>query len=436
MHKHALFEHPSLVRQNSGAFTLIELLVVIAIIAILAVVVVLTLNPAGLLQESRDSNRLSDMATLNSAIGISLADSPSESLGLTDTLYASVPDPTATSTAGDQCQGLGMPSLPSGWSWHCAASSTFRRADVTGWVPVNLSQNTFGSPLAQLPVDPVNATSSRLFYIYATDGQHYELTTPFESAKFRLGGSGDQVSGDGGTLATLYERGSKLGIMPLDYGDPSLVGYWAFDEGQGAVVSDWSGSNASGSWSGSGPHWASGKVGNFAGRFATTTGDFVNMGHVNSLIVGLGSLTVTTWFQTSATGVFDELLMDYKNFSSNSAGYSLEVRDSGVELRIANGTVQTGASAACPTCNNGAWHQAVGVIDRNAGNLLIYIDGAPASSLPFTTSWDLTPAGAQVFNLGGYSGSLPNLLGSLDDVRIYNRVLSAAEIQALYNAKK
>jgi prepilin-type N-terminal cleavage/methylation domain-containing protein len=47
-------------------FTLIELLVVIAIIAILAVVVVLTLNPVQLLAESRDANRVSDMATLQS----------------------------------------------------------------------------------------------------------------------------------------------------------------------------------------------------------------------------------------------------------------------------------------------------------------------------------------------------------------------------------
>ena len=62
--------------EHRSGFTLIELLVVIAILAVLAVVVVLTLNPFALLQESRDANRLSDMATLNSAINISLADNP------------------------------------------------------------------------------------------------------------------------------------------------------------------------------------------------------------------------------------------------------------------------------------------------------------------------------------------------------------------------
>ncbi|MEK7094356.1 MAG: prepilin-type N-terminal cleavage/methylation domain-containing protein [Patescibacteria group bacterium] len=53
--------------QQKG-FTLIELLIVIAIIAVLSVVVVLTLNPAELLRRARDSTRISDMSSLNSAL--------------------------------------------------------------------------------------------------------------------------------------------------------------------------------------------------------------------------------------------------------------------------------------------------------------------------------------------------------------------------------
>jgi len=56
--------------KTQKGFTLIELLVVIAIIAILAVVVVLTLNPAELLRQARDSNRISDFATIKSTISL------------------------------------------------------------------------------------------------------------------------------------------------------------------------------------------------------------------------------------------------------------------------------------------------------------------------------------------------------------------------------
>jgi prepilin-type N-terminal cleavage/methylation domain-containing protein len=254
---------------HRSAFTLIELLVVIAILAVLAVVVVLTLNPTGLLQESRDSSRISDMASLNSAIGYSLADNSGESIGSPNTVYVSIPDPVATSTAGDQCQGLGLPALPA--NYQCAASSTYRLTNGTGWIPVNLQNNTFGSSLAQLPIDPINQSSSRRWYTYETDGNgHFEVTAAFESSKYQLGGSNDQVSGDGGTLASVYEKGSKIGMEPLDYGDASLVGYWTFDEGTGSTTYDYSGNNATGSWNGTATgtngYYSPGKIGFGRGR--------------------------------------------------------------------------------------------------------------------------------------------------------------------------
>src|ERR1035441_6029718 len=46
-----------------------------------------------------------------------------------NTVYVSIPDPTATTTLGDQCQGLGLLSLPTAYTYHCAASSTFRMND-------------------------------------------------------------------------------------------------------------------------------------------------------------------------------------------------------------------------------------------------------------------------------------------------------------------
>jgi hypothetical protein len=84
------------------------------------------------------------------------------------------------------------------------------------------------------------------------------------------------------------------------------------------------------------------------------------------------------------------------------------------------------------TYNDGAWHHAAAVIDRSLGKILLYVDGALANSTAFTTSWDLTTAGGQAFTLGGYSGATPNLTGSLDDARVYNRALSAAEINQIY----
>jgi prepilin-type N-terminal cleavage/methylation domain-containing protein len=194
-------------------FTLIELLVVVAIIAVLAVAVVLILNPAGLLAEARDAQRLSNLGTLSHAVAIAQADVPSIPIGIPMTVYASLPDPAATTTAGSDCTSLGLPALPNGYAWHCAASSTYRKADGTGWTPVNFLSVPMGQPLAQLPIDPKNVSSSRLWYAYATNGMQYEFTAPMESAKYHA-----LIASDGGTLTSVYEMGPELGLEPLDYG--------------------------------------------------------------------------------------------------------------------------------------------------------------------------------------------------------------------------
>ncbi len=210
--------------RSHAAFTLIELLVVIAILAILAVVVVLVLNPAELLKQSRDANRLSDMQTLNSALNLYSIDqsgSPGFSFGIASSVYVSVPDPMATSSLGDQCQGLGLPALPTGWTYQCTASSTLHATNGTGWIPVDLKAISAGSPVGSLPVDPVNTTSTSLYYTYTTNGSQYELTMVPESKKYQLGGTNNLVSTDGGTLANTYEIGTNLSLEPLDYGNIS-----------------------------------------------------------------------------------------------------------------------------------------------------------------------------------------------------------------------
>ena len=165
-------------------FTLIELLVVIAIIAILAVVVVLTLNPAELLRQARDSNRSSDFATLTSAINLYNTDqggASGYSLGTPNITYLSIPDPTATTSAGTDCSGIGF---PSGGAFHCAASSTYRNVNGTGWIPINFSAISSGSPLGSLPVDSTNQSSSNLYYTYQTNGTTFKLTAIPESQKY------------------------------------------------------------------------------------------------------------------------------------------------------------------------------------------------------------------------------------------------------------
>jgi uncharacterized protein (TIGR02145 family)/prepilin-type N-terminal cleavage/methylation domain-containing protein len=192
------------------AFTLIELLVVIAIIAILAVVVVLVLNPAALLQQARDSSRLSDMQTITGAINLYNEDqggATGYSLGTPGVIYLSIPDPTATTTAGNNCSGLGLPAAST--TYHCAASSTYRKTNGTGWIPMNFANITISPPLSALPVDPTNTTSSGEYYKYTTDGINFEIAGIPESQKYSSQPA-NFAAGSSRTLITLGSGGSSF----------------------------------------------------------------------------------------------------------------------------------------------------------------------------------------------------------------------------------
>ena len=178
-------------------FTLIELLVVIAILAVLAVAVVLVLNPVQLIKQARDSTRISDLATLNSAISFYLADVSSPDLGICTSTNARVSASSTTATS----------------SFVTAVTSSYvndRDVDSTGWIDINFATTTGGSPISRLPIDPVNNGTN--FYGYACDdtNKYYELNANMESTKYASSGTGDVESTDGGDTESWYEVGNRL----------------------------------------------------------------------------------------------------------------------------------------------------------------------------------------------------------------------------------
>ena len=83
---------------------------------------------------------------------------------------------------------------------------------------------------------------------------------------------------------------------------------------------------------------------------------------------------------------------------------------------------------------NGQWHHIVGVYDTARGKTSIYIDGnkenetANVNAAIVATQSDL--------RIGDDWASKQKVKGIIDEVRLYNRALSDAEIKAIYNMFK
>lgn len=224
---------------SKRGFTLLELLIVIAIIAILSVVVVLVLNPAETLKKTRDAQRISDLNTLKTAIGLYITDVANPDLdgsggtflclsAATNTAkisYSSVvADPTCTNDpaegtdtgatfAADACYTAG------------ATASTVTSVGGTGWIPVNFTAISGGSPISNLPIDPVNTaigtspTSADLVYRYvcqATGATNkpstvFELNGRLESTAYVT--TDPKMTTDGGDNDNYYEVGTSLRLL-------------------------------------------------------------------------------------------------------------------------------------------------------------------------------------------------------------------------------
>lgn len=70
-------------------------------------------------------------------------------------------------------------------------------------------------------------------------------------------------------------------------------------------------------------------------------------------------------------------------------------------------------------------------ITQKLGVFTIYINGTSAHTWTNTNNGN---AGANLFRLGGHEGTNLSFLGHIDDVAIYSRVLTSAEISTVYNS--
>jgi len=203
---------------------------------------------------------------------------------------------------------------------------------------------------------------------------------------------------------------------------PGLRGYWKLDETAGTTAADSSGSGNTGTLL-NGPAWTPGKL-HGALHF-----DGVN----DRMSCGMNGMPAPNEAQTEAFWLrFDTAP------TAAQAAVALGTTSSGVYLgfhTLDGGGVKLGAwryggpyfaRTAVPAAHR--WHHAAYVFDGTTHRL--YLNGSLADS---STVAPQTPA-PSALSLGGLPWNAEFFKGDLDDVRVYNRALSADEVAALARA--
>lgn len=199
---------------------------------------------------------------------------------------------------------------------------------------------------------------------------------------------------------------SELG--PTD----GLVGYWPLD----GDTKDYSENSNNGV--NNGATISSGYNGSLSYMFNETS-NYINI--LGNSTIEPENLTVSAWINMDTTAPIARNI-----FCTKWSGYSFEIEEtSRIPYFRLTGPGDCRSSSALTL---GSWQLLVGTFEKGIGSK-IYLDGVLKGTT--NTATPITYSANAVLNVGRYAGGV-YFNGKIQDVRIYNRALSAEEIEILY----
>ncbi len=238
-------------------------------------------------------------------------------------------------------------------------------------------------------------------------------------------------------IKRLYRIGATFKINKPAYTglEDGLVGFWSFNgpDMAGGVddertAYDRSGQGNDGNyWNATGTQPVIGKIGQ-ALEFDGTD-DYVLI--QDSTDLEPAKITVSAWFRLDSFPNSFPRILQKDSFDPNwDTGYFIFVDDTAsdhVKFRVLHTPTDNATAESTTSISPGTWYHAVGTYDEQ--NVKIFVNGIEEASTPHTATISYSTEGL-------YIGNRPSLTrdwdGLIDDVRIYNRVLSQDEIKRLY----
>jgi hypothetical protein len=232
------------------------------------------------------------------------------------------------------------------------------------------------------------------------------------------------------------DAGTDSGGATADPGNAlGAIAWWKLDETSGNTAMDSIGS-AHGVFGGPGtPTWVAGHDGG-AVDFTGGGGDHIHIGAA-PVLANLPALTVTAWIRP-ATVANDGAIRCVFDKGTPTAGWAITIGEGGegrVGFHAFYATSQESVQSVDNAVAANAWSFVAASWDGGTGTtgIRLYVDAARLTTSVVTGAIGTRPddsgidAAINCINATSYTGAM-------DDVRIYDRVLSAAEIAQLYGS--
>jgi len=174
--------------------------------------------------------------------------------------------------------------------------------------------------------------------------------------------------------------------------------------------------------------YATGKIGAYAAQFTGTTNSYAVIPRCIS-----NSFTITCWVQTTNTGGGSQWWAGKGIVDGEVAGattdFGLTLVGNNAAFGIGNPDTTIISTSAI---NDGNWHHLAAVWDSVTGQMQLYVDGGLEATTNGPNSSRTAPPSLRLGSIqAGYAAGF--LAGTIDDVRLYGRTLSAAEVAGTMN---
>jgi hypothetical protein len=211
-------------------------------------------------------------------------------------------------------------------------------------------------------------------------------------------------------------------VPDIAIADPNLVGLWTFDEGRGATAVDWSGHGNHGKLEGD-PQWIDGYE--LGALELDGEDDVIEVPLQPSVTFEQGdSFSALAWINTQATPSPQDGIVGNYRASTTPFWLLIANEDGGATMYVRDvDRVHSTVIASPGKINDGNWHHLAGVRDQQTKRLSLYIDGQlVVEDLDETENIN---SGQSIW-IGDHLNRYYD--GLIDEVRIYDKALTAEEI--------
>lgn len=277
------------------------------------------------------------------------------------------------------------------------------------------------------PIDPDPATNYRRnLTIYSSYDEGSTWPSRKQITADRSGYS-DMVETSSGSIGVLYEAGlwsgdarDEIRFARLAESDLGLP-----EGAAGPTTPDESGQNLDA--------YVRGGAGLGTGKFGQSVlldcaGEYVQPPYAESLAVGSGDFTFTAWFRYGQSTADQAILWAYGQGSTTPQVW-LRAEPGASRVRAWITTANGSASVASTSAyRDEGWHHVS--LQRSAGQFSMRIDGVQIGSVAAPVG-SISPSRPFQIHLGQRLDGANCFDGRLDEVRLYKRALSAAELEAI-----